>query len=217
MGESHTTGEEPRTEGRYEALEAWLRAVFEVESLDYRWSARDYTTVDSVPYVGRSPLLDRTLVATGFAKWGLSGGTAAALMLGDLIAGRDNPWLELFDARRVGDARAVGRLPKENVLVGGRWLADRLGRLRPGALEHLGPGEAGVVEVDGRAVGAYRHPDGRVEAVSVACSHMGCDVRWNGAERSWDCPCHGSRFATDGRVLDGPAVDPLEPVLVERA
>jgi glycine/D-amino acid oxidase-like deaminating enzyme/nitrite reductase/ring-hydroxylating ferredoxin subunit len=214
VGESHPTGEGDQTPARWGELERWTRDHFEVESFEYRWSAQDYTTVDDLPYVGRSPRAARTLVATGFRKWGLTNGTAAAQMLADIVAGRDNRWLEAFDATRIGGAKAVKKLVEDNVHVAGRFVGDRFARLHPGPVDDLQPGEGGVVDIGGDAVGAYRDPGGDVHAVSLTCTHLGCTVRWNQAETSWDCPCHGSRFSHDGSVLNGPAVRPLKQVEV---
>ena len=121
----------------------------------------------------------------------------------------------MFDATRIGDARAVKKLVEENLHVGKRFVADRVARLRAGAAAHLQPGEGGIVDLDGDTVGAYRAPGGDLHAVSITCTHLGCTLRWNPAEISWDCPCHGSRFDTGGDVLDGPAVRPLEVIPVD--
>ena len=215
VGESHLTGSDEATPARWGELERWVREHFAVESIEYRWSAQDYTTVDQVPYVGRSPRMSRTLVATGFRKWGLTNGTAAAEMLADMVAGRDNPWLEAFDATRIGGARAIKKLVEENVDVAARFVGDRIARLRPGSVADLGAGEGAIVDLDGHTVGAYRDAHGDIHAVGVTCTHLGCTLRWNHAETSWDCPCHGSRFSHDGAVLQGPAVRPLERIEME--
>jgi glycine/D-amino acid oxidase-like deaminating enzyme/nitrite reductase/ring-hydroxylating ferredoxin subunit len=215
VGESHPTGQGDESPRHWVDLERWTSNHFAVESFAYRWSSQDYTTVDEIPYVGRSPRTARTLVATGFRKWGLTNGTAAAHMLADLVAGRDNPWIEAFDARRVGGATALKKLVEGNVEVASHFVRDRLGRRAASPLADLQPGEGGVVDVGGRAVGAYRDAGGEVHAVGLTCPHMGCTVRWNAAETSWDCPCHGSRFSHDGAVLDGPAVAPLGRVEVD--
>lgn len=215
IGDSHETGRGGDTSGYHRRLDEWTRQVFEVESIDHRWSAQDYATVDGIPYIGRSPRSSRRLVATGFNKWGLSNGTAAAIMLSDLLAARDNPWLAAFDATRIGDAATVNRLLRANVGVAKRWVKGAVGRLRADSVTHLEPGDGGMVEIDGEAVGAYREPNGDVHAVRLTCTHMGCTLAWNGAETSWDCPCHGSRFSTRGEVLNGPAVDDLAIVAVD--
>lgn len=215
VGESHPTGEGEPTPARFGELERWAREHFDVESFEHRWSSQDYTTADGVPYVGRSPRMARTFVATGFKKWGLTNGTAAAEVLVELIAGRDHRWLEVFDATRIGDAQTVKKLVQDNAHVAKRMVADRIARLRADSVADLQPGEGAMVKADGDTVGAYRAPDGEVHAVSITCTHMGCTLRWNSAETSWDCPCHGSRFSHEGAVLDGPAVRPLERLEVD--
>jgi glycine/D-amino acid oxidase-like deaminating enzyme/nitrite reductase/ring-hydroxylating ferredoxin subunit len=221
VGEGHPTGRGDPRPGRWGALERWTREHFDVVSFDHRWSAQDYTTIDLVPYVGRMPFRRHTYVATGFNKWGLTNGTVAATLLTDALTGRTNPAHEAFDARRLGGLRTAARAAVVNLEVGREFVAGWTGRLRSSSASDLAPGEGGIVELDGRSVAAYRDEDGRLVAVSATCTHLGCTVRWNGAERSWDCPCHGSRFATDGTVLTGPAVAPLaaieEPVTVTRA
>jgi glycine/D-amino acid oxidase-like deaminating enzyme/nitrite reductase/ring-hydroxylating ferredoxin subunit len=215
VGEGHETGHDDPTPARFGALEAWVRKHFDVASFEHRWSAQDFYPADERPYIGRSPRSRRVFVATGFKKWGLTNGTVAAEILSSVALGDDHPWLHAFDATRIGDAKAIKRLVEDNLHVGVRFVADRLARLRAGSIEHLRPGQGGVVEVDGQTVGAYRSPDGSYRAVSVTCTHMGCSLKWNAAETSWDCPCHGSRFDTDGTVLDGPAVRPLDVVEVD--
>lgn len=212
VGNGHETGAEPDTEAMYADLEAWTRSTFDVEAIDYRWSAQDYSTPDRVPYVGRPPLSRSVLVATGFQKWGLSNGTAAAVMLADLLAGRDNAWLPTFDASRIGDLKAIGEVVKDNLKVGKEFVGGRLARFDSIPADELEPGDGGLVHVDGETVGAYRDPDGALHAVRPTCTHLGCPLRWNPAETSWDCNCHGSRFDADGAILNGPTVDPLEKV-----
>jgi glycine/D-amino acid oxidase-like deaminating enzyme/nitrite reductase/ring-hydroxylating ferredoxin subunit len=215
VGEDHETGSDQASPARYGALEDWARTHFDVESFEYRWSAQDFIPADGMPYIGRSPRSSRTFVATGFQKWGLTNGTVAAQILAELIDGRDHPWLEAFDATRIGDPSTFTSLAKDNLKVGAHFVGDRLGRLRAGSIGDLAPGEGGIVKAGGQTVGAYRAPDGTVHAVSVDCTHLGCTVKWNSAEKSWDCPCHGSRFDCDGAVLNGPAVRPLSQVEVE--
>lgn len=215
VGQNHETGNGEATPARWGELERWARDHFDVESFEYRWSAQDYTTADEVPYIGRSPRSDHIYVATGFKKWGLTNGTAAGQILADLLAGRDNPWHEVFDATRIGSAETIAELIEDNLHVAQHFVKDRVGRLSAGSVAHLGRGEGGIVEIDGQTVGAYKDPAGQVHAVSVTCTHMGCTVQWNAAETSWDCPCHGSRFSHDGSVLDAPAVQPLERIEVE--
>jgi glycine/D-amino acid oxidase-like deaminating enzyme/nitrite reductase/ring-hydroxylating ferredoxin subunit len=215
VGNDHETGTKEDTASAYRDLEEWARATFDVEAVDYRWSSQDFVTPDMMPYVGRAQGTSKTYVATGFRKWGLTNGTAAAMMITDVLAGRSNPWLEAFDAKRIGGPRTVAGMAKDNAKVGKEFVAGHLGRLRASAVEKLARGEGGLVQVGRHAVGAYRDPAGKVHAVGVNCTHMGCRLNWNNAETSWDCPCHGSRFDVDGSVLDGPAVTPLKQVEVD--
>jgi glycine/D-amino acid oxidase-like deaminating enzyme/nitrite reductase/ring-hydroxylating ferredoxin subunit len=215
VGEDHETGHEDPSPANFGNLERWAREHFPVASFEYRWSAQDFYPVDHRPYIGRSPLTEHVFVATGFKKWGLTNGTVAAEILTSLVSGEEHPWLEAFDATRIGDAKAVTELIKDNLHVGARFVGDRVARLRADSIEHLRPGQGGVVEADGDTVGAYRGADGSLHCVSATCTHLGCSLTWNAAENSWDCPCHGSRFDIDGQVLDGPAVRPLDVIEVE--
>jgi glycine/D-amino acid oxidase-like deaminating enzyme/nitrite reductase/ring-hydroxylating ferredoxin subunit len=209
-GESHKTGTSDPVE-RYAALEEWARERFDVAAVEYRWSAQDAMPADGIPYVGKlSPIARRVWTASGFKKWGFTNGAAAAIMLSDAILGRENPWAETFDANRFKPLAAAPALLKENISVGAHFFGDRLAPADARSLEQLAPGEGGIVKVDGDKVAAFRDDDGVVHAVSPICTHLYCQVSFNAAERSWDCPCHGSRFATDGTVIEGPAVSPLE-------
>jgi glycine/D-amino acid oxidase-like deaminating enzyme/nitrite reductase/ring-hydroxylating ferredoxin subunit len=210
-GEGHRPGTGGDTTERYRRIEAFARRHWDVRSVNYRWSAQDNTSVDGLPLVGRlTPFESRVLMATGFAKWGMTNGTAAALLLRDLILERENPYAALFDPRRLKPRASVRNLVVENARTGVHFVADRF--VNPGrrSIDELEPGEGDIVRLDGEKVAGYRGEDGSLIAVSATCTHLGCRVSFNRAERSWDCPCHGSRFATDGSVLQGPAVHRLE-------
>ncbi|MEX0659962.1 MAG: FAD-dependent oxidoreductase [Egibacteraceae bacterium] len=210
-GEKHRTGEEPRTDERYRRLIDWAGEHFPVGAVTHRWSTQDTYSLDGLPYVGRlTRRSDRLLTATGFNAWGMTGGTLAAMLLADQVAGRDNPWASLYDANRVGPSTAIKTFVTENVEVGKHFFADRLSKEGPDRVEDLGPGDGAVLKVDGDDVAVCRDADGAVHAVSATCTHLGCLVSWNRGETSWDCPCHGSRFAPDGAVLHGPAVRDLQ-------
>lgn len=210
-GQAHKTGQEPDTPARYAAIERWTREHFAVGRASYRWSAHDYVPVDRLPYVGTLPFGNgRVWLATGYQKWGLTNGTAAALMIRDGIDGRPNPWAETFDANRTDVAASAKAFVKENLDVAAHFVGDRVRHLSGADPATLAPGEGAVVEAGGERVGAYRDEGGQLHGVSLVCTHLGCHVTWNPAERSWDCPCHGSRFGVDGEVLHGPAVRPLE-------
>ena len=210
-GESHKTGQGGDTAERVARLERWARERFDVRSIEYRWSTQDNMPVDGVPYIGRlAPFQKRLWVATGFMKWGLTNGTAAGMILTDLIAGRDNRWASLFDSTRFKPLASAKELVKENVNVGAHFVGDHIAPPDVRSVGSLAPGEAGIVRRGAGKVAAYRDEDGTLHAVSAICTHLGCQVLWNSAERSWDCPCHGSRFDVTGRVIQGPAVKDLE-------
>jgi glycine/D-amino acid oxidase-like deaminating enzyme/nitrite reductase/ring-hydroxylating ferredoxin subunit len=211
-GESHKTGQGGDTAERYRRLEAWARERFDVEEVLYRWSTQDNSTVDGLPYVGPlTPRTDRVFMATGFAKWGMTGGTAAARLLTDLLLQRDNAAAELFDPNRLNLRASAKTLVTENAQSGLRFVGDRIRRCGRRPIDDLQPGEGDIVRLGGEIVAGYRDDGGDLSAVSATCTHLGCRVSWNSAERSWDCPCHGSRFAPSGEVLQGPAVHPLAP------
>jgi Rieske Fe-S protein len=211
-GESHKTGQADEVE-RYAKVEAWAREHWDVREVAYRWSTQDAMPVDGVPYVGKlNPGAKSLWTATGFLKWGLTNGTAAAGILADRIAGRDHPYAQVFDSTRLGPLASAKELVKENANVARHFVQDHLARPDVRSVDDLRPGEGGTVRVGMTKVGAFRDDDGVLHAVSTTCTHMACAVVWNGAERSWDCPCHGSRFNWDGTVLEGPAVKDLKRV-----
>jgi glycine/D-amino acid oxidase-like deaminating enzyme/nitrite reductase/ring-hydroxylating ferredoxin subunit len=210
-GEGHKPGEEPDTERRYRALEEFARRHFGATEFPYRWSTMDFMSVDRVPYIGRlTRRSDRIYAATGFNKWGMTSGTVAAMIIADAILGRDNPWSTLYEAKRLKVRASAARFVRENGIVGLRFVGDRLRRAREGDPAELRPGEGRLMVVDGRQTAVYRADDGTLHALSPVCKHLGCIVAWNPAERSWDCPCHGSRYSGEGKVLTGPAVRNLD-------
>lgn len=212
-GAGHRTGQVNDTAARLLGLEEDTRRRFEVKTIDYRWATQDNVTLDRLPYVG---LLSRgaknVYVATGFGGWGMTNGTVAAMLLTDLVLGHANPWEELYSPRRVELITNAGRM----VAAGARSAAAFLGgHLRlPGSHDpaDVPNGEARIIQRGWMKVALYRDHAGVAHAVSPICTHLQCVVRWNSAETSWDCPCHGSRFDPDGRVLHGPAVKDLPAV-----
>lgn len=211
-GEGHTAGKnKENTFNNYERLREYGEKHFGITSIPYRWSAQDLITLDKVPYIGPAVTgKPNVFVATGYAKWGMSNGVAAALLLSDLVQGKDNRFADLFDPRRTKIKKADAlSFFKENMDVGKELVAGKLHR-KDRKLEELENDEGALVTQKGKKIGAYKDEDGRTHMVSTTCTHMGCDVEWNNAERSWDCPCHGSRFSYDGSILEGPAVTPLK-------
>jgi glycine/D-amino acid oxidase-like deaminating enzyme/nitrite reductase/ring-hydroxylating ferredoxin subunit len=211
-GEGHKVGSGEAEPERYELLAEFAREHWQVREITHRWSTQDYMPVDNVPYIGRlHPLSKHLWTATGMKKWGMTGGTLAAELISDAIAGRENPHASLFSSTRFSPRGEGPKLVSENTKVAGHFFGDRLRERGGRAIEDLEPGEGAIVSADGEKVAGYRDEQGGLHAVSARCTHLYCQVRWNGAERSWDCPCHGSRFGVDGEVLNGPAVEPLPP------
>jgi glycine/D-amino acid oxidase-like deaminating enzyme/nitrite reductase/ring-hydroxylating ferredoxin subunit len=204
-GESHKVGQDPDTEARYRALEGWAKDRLGASDPDHRWSAQDYVSMDGMPYVGHlTSDRERTFVATGFRKWGMTNATAAGMMISDEILGRENPWAFAFDATRVRPKQAAKDFVKENLNVAKELVEGKL--MGPTTtLDRIDPGTAAFVQIGGELVGVYLDEKRKLHAVSTECTHMRCRLGWNRAERSWDCPCHGSRFDPDGHVLQGPA------------
>jgi glycine/D-amino acid oxidase-like deaminating enzyme/nitrite reductase/ring-hydroxylating ferredoxin subunit len=177
----------------------------------YEWSAQGYKSPDILPYIGRSPMHD-VFIATCFGTDGLTYGTLAAQIICDEICGRDNPWAKLYRAARFSPAKSVKQILEEQSIALKGLISDRVGIAHFTGPESLQPGEGAIMKVDGKNAALYRDPGGRMHAVSAACTHMGCIVHWNNVEKSWDCPCHGSRFDVDGAVIEGPALSPLKAV-----
>jgi Rieske Fe-S protein len=149
--------------------------------------------------------------ATGFNKWGMTSGTVAAMILSDRVLERDNDWAELFDARRLKRSSA-GKTVKEGASVGFRFVADRVRSETRSSADELGDGEGAIVRVGRRKRAVYRDESGKLHVLSPVCRHLWCIVSWNPAERTWDCPCHGSRYTGEGRMIQGPAVRDLERI-----
>lgn len=209
-GQNHKTGQSGSTADRYRRLELMARDHFNVESVEYRWSTQDYVSVDGIPYIGRLGPLERNVyVATGFAGWGMTNGTAAGLMLADAIRGQSNPWLDAFDPLRATIRASASEFVEENANVAKRFGGDWMHGLQSGDVRDLERDAAMVRRYDDDVLGVYRDDDGDLHAVDAVCPHLGCLVQWNDGERTWDCPCHGSRFGIEGDVINGPANEDL--------
>lgn len=209
-GEGHTTGATQATPARYGALEDFARRHWDVREVTHRWSAQDPVPYDHLPVIGRyTPISSRVYVAAGFMKWGLSGGTMAAMLLNDLLCGRQNEWAAHFDPNRVS-LRSAPKFVQLQAKVAAEFVGDRVMPAQVGSARDVPAGEARVMRDGVGKTGVFRDPQGELHAVSLRCTHLGCLLRFNAAESSWDCPCHGSRFRVDGAVLEGPATAPLE-------
>jgi nitrite reductase/ring-hydroxylating ferredoxin subunit len=214
-GKDHPTGQERETEACYRELEEYVRERWNVESVEYRWSAQFYEPPDGLPLIGESLSSDRVFVATGYSGTGMMFGTLGGMLLADRVLGRPNSWADLYQAKRLKPLAAGPQIAKLGLGMVKHFVQDRVEIPKVRDLSEVPLGEGRVVEIAGEKVAVYRGQDGEVQTVSPVCTHAACIVNWNAAEKTWDCPCHGSRFAADGRVLEGPAVKRLEPVQVQ--
>lgn len=212
-GKDHKTGEGDPEES-YQALEEYVRKRWDVESIDYRWSAQLYHPPDGLPMIGRALTSGHVWLATGYSGVGMVFGTLGGMLLTDFALGRENPWAEVYKPSRIKPLAAGPHVLKLNVEAAATFVKDRVTIPKVQDLSEVPVGEGRVVEIGGERAAVYREESGAVHAVSPVCTHALCIVHWNGAEKSWDCPCHGSRFAIDGGVLEGPAVKALAPVAV---
>jgi glycine/D-amino acid oxidase-like deaminating enzyme/nitrite reductase/ring-hydroxylating ferredoxin subunit len=212
-GEDHKTGQADDAVERQRSLEAWTRDQFPAAgAVEFRWSGQVFEPVDGLGLIGRNPGDENVFIATGFAGNGFTHAAVAGLLLTDLIVGRPNPWQEVYDPRRI-TLSAAPEFVRENVNVARQYVS----LVTSGEVESpeaIRPGSGAILRDGVRKLAVYRDHAGACRACSAICTHLGCVVAWNSSEGTWDCPCHGSRFATDGRVLSGPANTPLAPAEV---
>ena len=202
-GEDHKTGQQHDGEKRWRSLEMWAQHRFPVEDIEFRWSGQVMEPVDGLAFIGRNPGDDNIYIATGDSGMGMTHGTIAGMLLTDLIMGRQNPWTELYDPSR--KTLVAGRdFVKENINVASQYM-DLVTPGDVGSVDEISRGEGGVIRSGLTKVAVFRDEDGTVHTMSAVCVHLGCVVTWNGAEKTWDCPCHGSRFDALGVVINGPA------------
>ncbi|HEX3028337.1 MAG TPA: FAD-dependent oxidoreductase [Clostridia bacterium] len=208
-GEHHKTGQGEDTIKHYHALVDYSVENFTVEDIPFRWSTQDCMTLDDIPYVGRfTSDTPNMYIATGFGKWGMTNSTASSLILRDLIIDGRSPWQEVYNPSRQTVAASAKTFVVENLNVAKELIKGKTEQLPvdPDIREDEGK----VIEAEGQRAGAYRDKQGTLHVVNTTCTHMGCELMWNSAEKSWDCPCHGSRFSYEGDIVEGPAVKPLD-------
>ncbi|MPM78905.1 Cytochrome b6-f complex iron-sulfur subunit [bioreactor metagenome] len=209
IGENHKAGQGVDTINHYHALIDYAHQNFTVKDIPYRWSTQDCMTLDGIPYVGHYTSDTPNLyVATGFNKWGMTNAIASSVILKDLIVKGKSHWEQVYSPSRKTTASSIGKFIIENANVAEKLIAGKLSPLPEDI--NLNPGEANVLKIDSKRVGAYKDEDGKIYVVNTTCTHLGCELNWNSAERSWDCPCHGSRFSYTGDVIEGPANKPLK-------
>jgi Rieske Fe-S protein len=209
-GEDHKTGQVEHTSDCFKRLEERLKHLLPDIAVTHRWSGQVIETSDGLPYIGETA--EGQYVATGFAGNGMTFGTLSAMMFVDQVTGEKNPWAGLFDPGRTKIGGGLWDYLKENKDYPYYLIRDRFAGTGAQSMRSIRRGAGEVIEVHGQPAAVYRGLDGQIHVRSAVCTHMGCYVHWNDAERTWDCPCHGSRYKTNGDVLAGPAEAPLEPV-----
>ena len=214
-GADHKTGQPVTEEETYGALEKELRKWYPEAEVLYKWSTRDCITLDKIPYIGEfSHLLPHVYVGTGFNKWGMTSSHVAARIVSDIILEKQNPYAEIFEATRMH--LIVNKEEVKNMVVDTtKGLVVERFQKETLTIEDIANGDGGIVEIEGKKVGVYKDEQGEIYAVKPVCTHLGCVLNWNGADKTWDCPCHGSRFGYDGQNVYEPANKRLEKIHID--
>ncbi|WP_042349762.1 FAD-dependent oxidoreductase [Bacillus massiliigorillae] len=211
-GETHKTGQGESTLSHYEKLVEFTKNNFGIEEISYRWSAQDLVTLDDIPYVGHITADEPNIyVATGYAKWGMTNGTAAARVIRDLILDKQNDFVDLYTPSRFDANPSIKNVIVQNADVAKQLIKGKL-EAPDKTIEDIANSEGAAVMINGERAGCYKDEEGQIYLVDTTCTHIGCEVKWNSGDRSWDCPCHGSRFSYKGEVMEGPATEPLRRI-----
>jgi glycine/D-amino acid oxidase-like deaminating enzyme/nitrite reductase/ring-hydroxylating ferredoxin subunit len=210
-GEDHKTGQADDANKRFAALKRWTRARFPmIEQIEFQWSGQVMEPVDSLAFIGRNPLDEpNVFVATGDSGNGMTHGTIAGILLTDLIAGRENEWETLYDPTRK-TLRALPKFAQENMNVAAQF-TDLVTAGDVDSPDKIKPGQGAIIRRGSKKLAVYRDDAGAIHERSAVCVHLGCIVDWNSKEKTWDCPCHGSRYMACGKVFQGPANRDLDP------
>src|SRR6185503_11774496 len=211
-GEDHKTGQADDCADRFARLEQWTRERFpQAGAIEFRWSGQVMEPADYLAFIGRNPLdSDNVFIATGDSGQGITHGTIAGILLTDLIQGRKNRWEDIYNPSRV-TLRAAMEYAGENINVAGQF-ADYVTAGDIKSVDELKPGQGAIMREGISKIAVYRDDSGMVHRRSAVCPHLGCVVAWNSCERTWDCPCHGSKYTAEGRVYNGPANSDLGKV-----
>lgn len=204
-GFDHKTGHEKNTEQVFRELEAYLRSNFDIDTIDYQWSSQYFNSTDGLPYIGVLPGNDDIYVGTGYSGNGMTFGSIAAKIICELLTHNESRYEALFNPNRIKPIAGFADFVKENADVISKFIGMRFSYEKVSSLMELAPGDAILAEWEGKKVALYKDEQGKVHALDPVCPHAACLVEWNNAEKSWDCPCHGSRFGPNGALLTGPA------------
>ncbi len=208
LGEPHKVGQQNDYTKLLSKLERYMRGRFDVGEINYYWGAQHYKAADKLPYIGKNGE-SSVYIATGFATDGLVYGTTAGRIISDLITEKPNKWVNIYAPDRINALKSAGRFAKENLNVIAEFIKDFPFSREVNNLAEVGVLEGKTIEIGGKQFGASRDANGKLTVVSAICPHLGCIVHWNKSEKSWDCPCHGSRFTPSGKCIEGPALNDL--------
>jgi glycine/D-amino acid oxidase-like deaminating enzyme/nitrite reductase/ring-hydroxylating ferredoxin subunit len=210
-GEDHKTGTLENTEASFLRLESYIRKHFEVDEILFKWSSQYFEPGDGLPYIGHLPGHPGNIfVATGYGGNGMTYSSVAAFLLKQMIVEEESPYIKLFDPNRVKPIAGFTTFLKQNVDAFKNFVGKWFDKEKLEEFAEMAPGEARVTKYSGEKLALYKDEQGELHAISPVCTHLKCSVAWNNTEQSWDCPCHGSRFSYDGKVLTGPAAHDLE-------
>jgi len=211
-GNDHKTGQNIELKDRYEILEATTKNLYPDSEILYRWSTEDCISLDKIPYIGEfSKLMPNMYVATGYKKWGMTTSNIASNIIADKILGKENPYEDIFTATRLEPIKnrdELGNMIKQSV----NSLIINKFKIPEEALETVENDSGKIIEIDGKNVGVYRNKEGKIYAVKPVCTHLGCLLKFNDLEKTWDCPCHGSRFDYEGNSIYAPSIKNLEKI-----
>lgn len=211
-GSDHKVGEKISLENAYDILEKKVKELYPESEILYRWCTEDCISLDKIPYIGDfSNIMPNLYVATGFKKWGITFSYVASKIITDKILGQENPYEKLFRATRlepIKNREELGNMIKESMYS---LIINKL-KESPDTLEDVNIDEGKIIELDGNKVGVYRDKNGKCFFIKPTCAHLGCELSFNNLEKTWDCPCHGSRYTYEGKVICEPAINDLEKI-----
>jgi glycine/D-amino acid oxidase-like deaminating enzyme/nitrite reductase/ring-hydroxylating ferredoxin subunit len=214
-GEDHKTGQANDAEHRWEKIEVWSRDHFTgLGEVACRWSGQIMEPVDHIAFIGRNPGDKNIFIITGDSGNGITHGTIAGILLTDLIYGRENPWEKIYDPARI-NAKSIPTYIKENANFVGCMVSDWAAPSEVKNPSEITENEGAIMRHGISKAAVYKDASGALHKCSAVCTHLGCVIQWNSGEKSWDCPCHGSRYDTQGNILNGPAIKPLEEMFDE--
>ena len=213
-GYDHKTAHEDNQEYCFLKLESHIRKHFDIDKVEYKWSSQYYESPDGLPYIGQLPGHEKIYVATGYGGNGMPYSHVAALSLKRTICNEENPYQDLYDPNRLKPVAGFSNFVSHNADVVKQFASKFFSGEDLKELGELATNEGKIVKYKDEKLAIFKDENGAVHALSPICTHVGCEVKWNNAERSWDCPCHGTRYSYDGRVMTGPAVKNLAKVIV---